>query len=132
MLKVVSKNEMYYYSTIDFPWPLSDRDFIAHSTIEQHPTTKVVTSRTVGIKNYLPPKEEIVRMPLLDITWVLTPTDDGKVEIDYILKSDSGGNLPVWLVNMAVDHGPTQTMLKLKELVQLEEYQNKRLAHIVD
>lgn len=131
-LKQVSPNEMYYYSTIDFPWPLSDRDFIAHSTLHQHPFTKVVTSRTVSVRDYLPEKEDMVRMPLLDITWVMTPIANEEVKIDYLLKSDSGGDLPTWLVNMAVDYGPTQTMMKLKELVQLEAYKNKKLAHIVD
>lgn len=131
-LKVVSKNEMYYYSTMDFPWPLSDRDFIAHSLTVQDPVTRVVTSTTIGLKDYLPEKEEMVRLPFMEIVWILKPINKDEVEIDYLLKSDPGGNLPIWLVNMAVDHGPSQTMMKLKELVQEAAYKNKRLAHIID
>ncbi|HOY05522.1 MAG TPA: hypothetical protein PLO67_08970, partial [Saprospiraceae bacterium] len=31
LLQRVSDTEMYYYSRLDFPWPMSDRDLIMHT-----------------------------------------------------------------------------------------------------
>ena len=43
LLKRVSPSELYYYSEVDIPFPLSNRDFISHLTVTQDPKTKVVT-----------------------------------------------------------------------------------------
>src|SRR4051812_26071371 len=43
VLKEVSPSEIYYYSEISMPWPVSNRDFVAHLTATQNPDTKVVT-----------------------------------------------------------------------------------------
>ncbi|RZJ65117.1 MAG: lipid-binding protein, partial [Flavobacterium sp.] len=43
LLKKVSPSELYYYSEVDIPWPINNRDFIAHLIVSQDPRTKVVT-----------------------------------------------------------------------------------------
>lgn len=117
LLKQVSTSELYYHSVIGLPWPISDRDFISHLTVTQDPQTLVVTVNGPTIPTYLPPRPGVVRVASGEGTWVLTPVAGG-VAIDYTLKTDPGGSLPAWLVNLFVTKGPHQTFEALKQ--QLE------------
>lgn len=118
VLEEVGDNEMYYFVESDFPFPLSDRDMIIHSKQWLDPVSKVYTSKSVAVPDYLPEKKKMVRMPMLESHWKVWPLEDGRVEIDYRAIADPGGNLPAWLINMAITQGPTKTMRKLEKLAQ--------------
>lgn len=121
-----------YYTELDFPWPLQDRDMIAQSEIVQDRKTKVVTIRVTGRPKLLAEKEGIVRIKTLALEWVLTPLPGGQVRINYQLLSDPGGNLPSWLINMAVDQGPTQTIMALRKQIQDGKYSDAKLNYIAE
>ncbi|TDX01527.1 START domain-containing protein [Dinghuibacter silviterrae] len=115
LLRQVSPSELFYYSVIELPWPVNNRDFIAHLTVSQDPQTSVVTIDGPTLPTYMPPKQGIVRVPTGEGHWVLTPLGGGVVAIDYILRTDPGGNLPAWLVNLFVTKGPLQTFAALQK-----------------
>ena len=119
-----------YWAELDFPWPLQNRDMICHSQISQHPETKVVTINVKGEPAYLKKKNGIVRIEVLELTWTLTPKPGGQVAIEYQLLSDPGGSLPGWLINLAIDQGPTQTIRGLREHVASEKYRSGKLDYI--
>ncbi len=128
--KRVDEQELYYYSKMDFPWPLSDRDLIAHSTIKQDDKTGKVISTTKAAPAFLPEEEGVVRLQTMQVRWELTPKTDGTVHVEYYLYSDPGGNIPDWVVNLGLDRGPVQSLLSFQELLQQEKYSNARLAFI--
>ncbi|WAC41028.1 START domain-containing protein [Pedobacter sp. SL55] len=130
LLKKVSPSELYYYSEVDIPWPISNRDFIAHLTVSQDPQTKVVTINGPTEANYLPVKPSIVRVSHSVGKWVLTPTKNNLVQIDYTLEVDPGGTIPVWLVNLFATSGPAETFKKMKEQVKKAQYVNANLSFI--
>lgn len=119
-----------YWAELDFPWPLQNRDMICHSRIDQDPETKVVTIKVEGQPAYVEKKDGIVRIEVLALTWTLTPLAGGQVHIEYQLLSDPGGVLPGWLINLAIDQGPTQTIRGLREQVASEKYQSRKLNYI--
>jgi hypothetical protein len=119
LLKQVSPSELYYYSVVNLPWPLTDRDFVAHLTAVQDPKTRVVTIDGPTLANYIPAKKGLVRVPSGEGKWILTPQPGGRVAIDYTLRTDPGGSLPPWLVNLFVTAGPKETFNNLK--AQLEK-----------
>lgn len=123
-------NQSIYYSRIDFPFPMSDRDFIAKSKLRQDPETKEIFITVVGDYDYLPEKKNIVRLPQLRINWHIKPLGGRRVQIEYHLLSDPGGSIPDWLVNLAVDKGPTNSMLKFKEMLDKPKYRLAQLAYI--
>src|SRR6185312_11810474 len=43
LIKQVSPSELYYYSEVSLPWPVANRDFVAHLTVTRDPVSKVVT-----------------------------------------------------------------------------------------
>lgn len=129
-IKKVSDTEVYYYTEMDFPWPFDNRDLVLHSTFWQDKKTMAIHSKTTSTHWMEPEKKGIVRITKADLYWTFTPIGNGKVRVDYYLNSDPAGNIPAWMVNLAADQGPLQTMLKFKEMLEKEKYKNAKLAFV--
>lgn len=128
--KMIAPHHMHYYSVSDFPWPLNDRDLLVDSIVKQDPDTKVVTSRSVALLEGYPEQEGIVRVTIFDAQWTLTPLPGGMVDIIYVVETDPGGNIPVFLTNMFIDRGPIATMRKMREMLQLPKYRDANIDFI--
>jgi hypothetical protein len=126
----VSDTEMYYYSKLDFPWPLSDRDLVMHTTVEQDPITRRITAKSKAMPDKISAQEGVERIRTARTQWTLVPGDGGWVYVEYYIYSDPGGSLPDWLVNMAIDVGPRETIKNIRKMIQQTRYQQARLAHI--
>ena len=122
--------ESYDYYRMDFPWPLSDRELYTYGTYQQDPISKILTIETIGNQKYAQPNKRYVNITEHYNKWILEPLKNNQVKVTYFLKSNPGGNIPTWLVNMVIDYGPSKTMVALqKELEQLKSV-NKNLAWI--
>ncbi|MEM1121376.1 MAG: hypothetical protein AAGJ18_13070 [Bacteroidota bacterium] len=115
---------------MDFPWPLDDRDLIVRSTMNQDPITKVVRSESFNEPDYIPVKKGLVRIPSLHLWWEFTPKESGVVEVEYFLSSDPGGLIPAWMINLALDQGPTQTIKAFREILKKPKYRDAQLDFI--
>lgn len=129
-LEKVSDWESYNYVRFDFPWPLDDRDYIAHSQLRQDPKTGSVYIQLMAVPHYLPENKEVVRMKVMDVNWVLTPSSNGKIKVENHVKSDPGGALPTWLINMTLDQGPLNSINNLKAFIKRDKYRNARLSYL--
>lgn len=132
VLKQVSPSELYYYSEVSVPWPAQNRDFISHITVKQNPQNKVVVIDAPCIADYIPAKPGIVRVPKSAGKWVITPLNDKKLNIEYTLSLDPGGDVPAWLINMFAAEGPMKMFKSLKNELQKPVYQRQELAYISD
>jgi START domain len=130
IVRKVSDNEGYLYMLSDFPSPFSDRDVILHFVIKQDPNTKQVVSSSQSAYNFIPENKGIVRVKIIETKWTFTPLGDGKVRLEYQIKSDPAGSIPKWLVNLAADEAPVRSMLALKKL--LANYHNAHVGYIKD
>lgn len=125
------RRECRYYSRIDFPWPLRDRDLVAYSRLRQNPDTRRIVIRTVATEDdRLPEREDAVRIAAMESRWILTPLANGRVRMENEIWSDPGGSLPAWLVNVAVDKGPTQTMARLRQRLRDQKYLSAQVDYI--
>ena len=129
-IKTVDKSEELYYNLIDFPWPMDDRDMVVRNTLTQDPITKIVKSESFIAPGQVAKKDGVIRLEKLHLWWTFTPQANGIIAIEYYLKSDPGGDLPAWLVNLAIDQGPTQTIKSFKKILQEPKYKNARLDYI--
>lgn len=129
-LEPAANTSSLYYCEIDFPWPLADRDFIAKSNLRQDPHTRHVFIEVKSRPSQLPEKNGIVRIKTLNIHYEFIPLSANKVQMNYRLHSDPGGALPAWLVNMAVDNGPVNTVKGIREMLKKEQYKNAKLAFL--
>ena len=132
LLKQVSPSELYYYSEVNIPWPASNRDFIAHLIAVQDPYSKVVTIYGPTVPNYVPVKNDIVRITQSEGKWVITPIGPHRIKVEYTLQVDPGGNIPAWLINLFAAKGPYESFKNLRTQLQKPAYVNAHLPFIVD
>lgn len=130
LLKQVSATELYYYSEISLPWPVQNRDFVAHLIITQNPDTKVVTVDGPAVQGFVPVKKGIVRVYNSSGKWIITPAGVDQLKVEYTIHVDPGGSVPAWLVNMFAAEGPLKFFKSLKIQLQKPAYQNVAIASI--
>ena len=121
VLKDINKQEQYQYQVTDVPWPVSDRDVASHFKIEQDSTTNIVSVTNTGQPEYIPSKEDRVRVPHFQSNYKFTPLGNGKVKVEFELYVDPGGSVPDWLINANIVTAPYKTTLAL--IKQLPKYQ---------
>lgn len=131
-LKKINDSEEIYYNRVDFPWPLDDRDLIVKNVLVQDAVTKIVRSESFNQPTYIPEKEGIVRMPKLHLWWEFTPRGNGIVDVEYFLSSDPGGVIPAWMINMALDQGPAQTIKSFRKTLKEAKYRDAQLDFILE
>ena len=64
--------------------------------------------------------------------WVITPTTEHTINVEYSLFTDPGGNMPAWLINMFITKGPLESFKKLKEQIKNPLYTLVSLTDIKD
>jgi hypothetical protein len=102
ILKIVSPTELYYYSELSFPFPMSNRDFIEQISLSQNTTTLIVTMTVKNLPDFIPIKKGIVRVLHSQCKWVVTPLAKKSLLVEFTLFADPGGTIPVWLVNAMI------------------------------
>jgi len=132
LLRRVSPTEMYYYSKFDFPWPMDDRDIVLHSVLVQDPVSRRITITNTPAPDYTPEKSGVTRIRNSKTKWTITPGSNGTLNIEQQISTDSGANMPGWLVNMTIDTGPRETIKGIKKQLVQQHYQSAKLAHIKD
>ena len=132
-VKIISEVEQIYYVESDFPWPMSDRDLLTHNKIWQDSETFEFYSSSVHyVDESVPPKKNMIRVPFLKSLWTLKPRTKGTFHLIYTLKSDPGGNIPAWAINMMLDVGPFKTLKNLQKEVEKSKYKNAQYDYIVE
>ena len=132
LLKQVNPSELYYYSEVNVPWPVNNRDFIAHLKLTQDPVTKIMTVDAENVPGYVPAKPNVVRIMQSIGKWVAAPAGVNQVKIEYTLFADPGGSVPSWLINMFITKGPLESFKKLKEILAAQPVNNSQLAFVKD
>jgi hypothetical protein len=118
LLKQKSQSEFSYYITLDFPFPFDDRDLMVDSKHSLDPITGVYHSSSVVSKNTALPNDEFVHISEFESRWEITPQKQGMLLVDYTALSNPGGDIPVWLVNLAITKGPKETMKNFIRMVE--------------
>jgi hypothetical protein len=128
LMPTLGPNIAYIY--IDGIWPVSDRDAVVRSTMNQNTVTLAITIHSVAAPSLLPQKKGVVRMPALDNTFILTPLTPGKTHITFITYADPGGLIPAWLANFVAVRAPYVTLDNMEKRMDLPQYQITRLDQL--
>ncbi|HXB44704.1 MAG TPA: START domain-containing protein [Puia sp.] len=132
VLKQVSDKELYFYSEVNSPWPANNRDLVVHLKISQDTVTKVMTIKAIGVPDFIPPKNGIVRVPFSNETWTVVPIDKSNIRITYHMEIDPGGGAPGWLVNLFAAKAPIESFKYLAMLVHQPKYEQSDIAFITN
>ncbi|MDX2505540.1 MAG: START domain-containing protein [Gammaproteobacteria bacterium] len=141
VIKNISFNERYHYQICTIPFPFKNRDFIFHSLMQQDPVSKAVTITISSVPEYCNNNQseqcikanqsELLRVRKSIGTYKLEPDQSG-TKITWIQHTDPGGNLPGWLVNQFVKNTPYQSLKKLAEKANEEQYKHAKLIYNID
>ena len=130
ILKWISPTELIYYQETSVPWPADNRDFIGRLKLSQDNKTGIVTVTVENAPDYLPEKSGKVRLKKFNERIIIVPKGKNKSELSYEMMMDVGGNIPGWMVNLAITSGPYESLLEMKDLVNTGAYSNTRLTFI--
>lgn len=114
----VSAHELYYYAEISLPWPVSNRDFVAHLTMREDTLTGAIVIDGPVVANMIPEKKGVVRINNSTGRWVITPNGNNHVRVEYAVHVDPAGEIPTWLINIVSTATPTQIFEKLRLLLK--------------
>ena len=119
-----------YSGVTDLPWPASDRDYITVVKMKQNPIDYSVEINALAAPDFIPQKEGFVRIRLIKSSWLFNPLGNGEVHIVFKMEVDPGGNIPIWLVNLAVTKGPYKTVEGLLKQVDSVKYSCSNIDYI--
>ena len=130
LIRQVAGHHQVYYSQTSLPWPMTNRDVVVDMTLSQDPVTKILQVDGHSVGAILPEKKGIVRVPMSQVNWTVTPRADHGLDVVYIAQADPGGTMPAWLINAFITKGPLETFIKLRELVKEDTYNKVQYAFI--
>jgi hypothetical protein len=119
-IKVIACEEnkfIEYYLVYKMPWPISDRDLVAYTTIAIDPASRAKTYTADPLSNVVPENPDIERIHKYHQKWTIRPLEYGNVHVILDGYVDPGGNVPAWLYNMIVSDAPFKSIHSLRERV---------------
>ncbi|MCY1486471.1 START domain protein [compost metagenome] len=107
-------DQVWTYSRIDMPWPVTGRDLVLHVTTEKSADGGVVR-HLLAEPTFIPEKAGEIRVPKLIGEWRMTPKGQGVTEVVYQVQTEPGGSIPSWLANSFVVDAPFNTLTALRD-----------------
>ncbi|NGY03955.1 START domain-containing protein [Solimonas terrae] len=116
------------YAAMKMPWPVSDRDIVNQREIKLDPATHGVTFVDTAVPDAETHKD-YVRIVKSRQEWRLTPTGDGRTDVQIQLLSDPGG-IPSTLINAMSVSSPFNTLGNLRKLAAQAPYAGAKPAFL--
>lgn len=116
-LKILSRpndSTQIQYTLTNAPWPVSDRDGIYELVFHKDKKTGNIKTVAKALPDYLPEKEEVVRIKKSNTFWIVKSLGSNKTHLEYIVHADPGGNIPEWLANSAAVDVPFDTFSNIR------------------
>lgn len=132
LVERLSETESLVYTHNDLPFPVKDRDVLAHVIWQQDPETLTVTMRSSATVDKMPEVDGRHRLVEANASWVFEPLADSRVRITNEAHIDPGSALPGWVTNMLLVDTPFETMKAFVAAVREPEYQDSTVSFIRD
>jgi hypothetical protein len=116
-VKKVSDNEIYCYSRVAAPWPVSDRDNVTKYTYKKVSDSEMYVYFT-NVSGVIAEKSGIVRIKKMEGYWHFKETSSLNVQVSQVAVAEAGGSIPAWLANSAIIDSPFYTLLNLKKHIE--------------
>lgn len=117
LIRSSNENEFTVYYVATAPWPITDRDIVAHYLITKDKEGNYLITGEAR-PDLVPRQPGKIRVPKFSASWEITAQKNGLTRIVYLSATDPGGNVPEWLVNTSVTDVPYETVAALRALVE--------------
>ena len=115
---------IYFYSLMDLPFPVSDRNSVTKAFWSVDKATGFIYCHAENVKTSYKQIKNVVRMPLSIIDCTLIPRGKDKTEVIYQILADPGGELPPFLISMLIRDYGIKTIAGLRQMVKKDKYKN--------
>ena len=126
----INETEAYVYTHNDMPFPVKDRDVLAHVEWAQDSGSLQVTMKSVAMSGLLPEVRGRLRLTEANASWTFLPLASGQVEVSNTAHINPGSNIPGWVTNMLLVDTPFETMKAFIAEVVKPKYQNASVGFI--
>lgn len=121
LLETVSPSEHYMYVYNDIPFPVKDRDVVAHVVWEYDEIKKKATMTSIASSGRLD-KTKAVRIEKAVANWHFTALGNGKTLVENFAHIDPNGPTPAWLTNLLLVDSPFKTLKRMRKIVESGKY----------
>ncbi|MCB1693502.1 MAG: hypothetical protein KDI19_12115, partial [Pseudomonadales bacterium] len=132
VVRTESETDLYVYNYNDLPWPVSDRDAVAHVVWHQDPSNLAVTMTATAVPGIVPEERKAVRLVSAVTRWRFEPVGEGRILIVSEAHVDPEGPIPAWITNMLLVDSPLKTMQNMREELATGEYDNAHFDFVVE
>ena len=130
LLDRLSDTESRVYTHNHMPFPVKDRDVLAHVTWTQDAQTLAVAMNSVATVDRMDEVSGRLRLKKAMASWHFILLADGSVSISNEAHIDPGSALPGWLTNMLLIEAPFETMKAFVAEVRNPKYQDAQLSFV--
>jgi hypothetical protein len=116
LLKKISEKEIIYHTEVNAP-VIDNRDFVINLKIEGATSTNELVITATSIPDFIPVKDNVVRIPMSKAVWKVKEEAPGKLLVDYVIEIDFGGVIPAWVVNSLSHKAPFETFKSMREQI---------------
>lgn len=130
LLERISATESLVYTHNDLPFPVKDRDVLAHvvwTQDEESYTVEMNSSATVGRMDEIRGRHRLTQAMA---RWEFAPQADGSVLVSNEAHIDPGSALPGWVTNLLLVDAPFETMKSFVREVRSPKYAQAELSFI--
>ena len=120
-IKEISSSEQIYYTVIEAPWPVTDRDMVVRIKTKHDRNNRSLIITTESEAEALPKKVGYVRVPSSHAKWIVTQKNKNQLQIKYTMQIDPGGSVPAWLVNWVCAEAPYRSFKNLKAILEMKK-----------
>jgi len=127
-VRFLSATDAIVYHRTGSPVPfISDRDTVLKTVTRVLPEQRTIFVDFDHIVDpTVPPKDGVVRMPVLKGHWRMRQVNAYATELEYQVLADPGGSLPAWLVNLVSRKLPFHTVQRMRTQVTKGGYDKHR------
>lgn len=131
-LKVISSDELVVHIYNNVPFPIKDRDVVAHVLWKIDAVTGRVSMFSEALSKeqssvYLPATKKAVRIYEALTQWHFTPLEAGLVKVENFAHINPNGPIPAWLTNILLVNSPYKTMKSMRAEINSGAYRGAAL-----
>jgi hypothetical protein len=122
-----SESLQVYYAIAKAPFPYKNRDGVYLNRFRWDPLKRTLVVDIELLEDELAEKEDLVRMKGHGF-WRVKELSDDRIEVEFQMQMDPGGNIPAWLSNMFSGDTPYFTIKGLKNAMKENKYKGKEYS----
>lgn len=132
VFKELDETEALVYTHNDLPFPVKDRDVLAHVFWQQDKDSLQVSMHSKATDGILAPVKGRLRLTEAESSWEFNPLPNGEIEILNQTHINPGSSLPGWVTNMLLVDTPFATIKAFVTAVKSEKYRDAQVSFVTE